>query len=519
MMTRIDHVRVEHDVTEYYRYGMFSHNWEDDEPLFEQVIRMVVYELEESPTLDKLKMFCKIVQDAGLQWAWSDTCCINKADHFVLEEALDSMFKWYQGSALTVVFLFDVLSPSQRGDLMRSICAWTLQAYHASKVIRFYTKDWKLYMNLDIPNHKDSPEIISEMEEAMDVSAPALMAIRPGLEDIREKLCLASTQRTTFVEDAAYSLLGIFSISLPVVYGEGDLALGRVLAQLLTDSGDTSILAWTGKSGSFNSCLPTNITVFKQLPPSHIPPVITSTEMDKIIAKLRASSLNLTLVTKLHERLHEFPLASFSEQQMKVPCLTFKLGAVTTTRKAGGRVFRARTDALGIVNIGTEEDLSQFNSLFLVHPWLDFLLDRRPVGSVIETISEENTDNQSSSLGEPPSFVGPSNTLEAAPKTRKGRFAARFLLPFTGRGATRHKEVPSLPSPAPIPLTNKEMRALRVVARLSQPFGALLLAENPGGIATYQRVAAETLITVKLEEMTPEVLNTLISSVHVLEVL
>ena len=169
MTTRIDHIHIKHDIREYYHYGMFSHKWEDNEPLFEQVICMVVYELEESPTHDKLKMVCKIVQDAGLNWAWSDMCCINKADQFMLQEAMVSMFKWYQGSALMVVFLFDVLSPSRRGDLMRSIWnsrTWTFQAYHASKVVRFYTKDWKLYINLDIPNHKESPEIILEMEGA-----------------------------------------------------------------------------------------------------------------------------------------------------------------------------------------------------------------------------------------------------------------------------------------------------------------------------------------------------------------
>ena len=522
MTTHIDHVRIKHDVTEYYRYGMFSHKWEDSEPLFEQVIRMVVYELEASPTRSKLKMFCKIVQDAGLQWAWSDTCCINTADHFVIEEALVAMFKWYQESALTIVFFFDVLSPSRRGDLMRSIWntqAWTLQAYNTSKVVRFYTKDWTPYMNLDIPNHKESPEIISEMEGAMGISAQALMALRPGLGGIREKLCSASTRRTTLVEDAAYFLLGIFSMSLPVAHGEGDQALGRLLAQLLTSSRDITILAWTGKSGSFNSCLPPDTTVFKQLLPSHIPPMIASTEMDKIVAKLRASSLNLTLVMKLHKRLHELPVASFLGQRMRLPCLTFKLGAVTAIRNAEGHVFCAQIDTLGIVNIRTEEDLSRLNSLFLVHPWLDFLLDRPPVGSVIETIHEETTDNEPSSLGEPHSFAGPSNTLEAAPKTRMGRFAARVLLPFTGRRATRPKEVPSHPSPAPVPLTNKEMGALRAVIRLSQPFGALLLAENPDEVATYRRVAAETLITVKLKEITPAVLNTLVSSVRVLEVL
>ena len=514
MMTRIDHARIKHDVTEYYRYGMFSHKWEDNEPVFEQVICTVVYELEESPTHNKLKMFCKIVQDAGLQWAWSDMCCIDKADDFILEEALVAMFEWYQRSGLTVVFLSDVLSPSQRGDLTRSIRSsrvWTFQACHASKVIRFYTKDWKLYMNLDIPNHKESPEIISEMENAMGVSAQALMPLRPGLDDIREKLCLASKQQTTFVEDSAYSLLGIFSMSLPVVYGEGDLALGRVLAQLLTSSGDISILSWTGKSGTFNSCLPTNITVFKQLPPPHIPPVIASTKMDKIIAELRASSLNLTLVMKLHDRLDEFPVASFSGQQMTLPCLTFKLGAVTATRNAEGCVFRAQTDALGIVNIGTEEDLSQFDSLYLVHPWLDFLLDRPPVGSVIKTISEEDPDDESFLFDEPPLFAGPSNTLG-------GRFSDHSLLPFTGRSAILPKAAPSPTPPVPVPLTNQEMRSLRVFARLSEPFGALLLTWNAGEVA-YRRVAAETLITVKLEEITPAVLKKLVSSVRVLDVL
>ena len=252
MTTHIDHAHVEREVGEYYRYATFSHKWEVNEPLFEKVIRIVVYDLEESLTHDKLQMFCKVVRDSGFHWAWSDTCCINKADHFVLQEALVSMFKWYEGSALTIVLLRGVRSPSKRGELVKSIWntrAWTFQEYHASKVVRFYTEDWKLYLNIDIPNHKESPEIISEMEEATGVSARALMALRPGLDDIREKLRLASTRQTTRVEDAAYSLLGIFSMSFSIVYGEGDKALGRFLAQLLTSSGDPSILAWTGRSG------------------------------------------------------------------------------------------------------------------------------------------------------------------------------------------------------------------------------------------------------------------------------
>ena len=69
MTTHIDHARIEREVAEYYRYATFSHKWEDNEPLFENILRIVVYELEESPTHDKLQVFCKIVRESGFCWA------------------------------------------------------------------------------------------------------------------------------------------------------------------------------------------------------------------------------------------------------------------------------------------------------------------------------------------------------------------------------------------------------------------------------------------------------------------
>jgi len=531
MTTHIDHARIKHEVAEYYRYATFSHKWEDNEPLFEQVVRIVVYELEESFTHDKLQMFCKIVRDSGFHWAWSDTCCINKGDHFVLQEALVSMFKWYEGSAVTIVLLRGVRSPAKRGDLIRSIWnsrAWTLQEYHASKVVRFYTEDWKPYLNVDIPNHKESPEIIAEMEEATRVSARALMALRPGLDDVREKLRLASTRRTTRVEDAAYSLLGIFSMSLPVVYGEGDKALGRFLAQLLTSSGDTSILAWTGKSGSFNSCLPANISVFNQPPTAHVPLALEAAEMDKITNKLRTSFITSTSLMNLYDRLHALPVPFFVGQRMKLPCLDFKLGPLSASRSGSWHLFRAQT-TLGVIEIRTEEDLSRSGPLYFVHPWIDFLLDRQPVGSVAETIPEESTEDQSSSIVELPSFPRPFGVTSAAPQTRAARLIARLGRPFSGPP----RSVASLSTPSllslrsaasllpPSSLSPMETltRAVQVIARVRQPFGALLLTPHLGNVAAYRRVAADSLITVQVEEITPTMLDKLVRSVHILDVL
>jgi hypothetical protein len=522
MTTHIDHARIEQEVKEYYRYATFSHKWEVNEPLFDKVINIVVYDLDEFPTHDKLQMFCKIVRDAGFNWAWSDTCCINKSDHFVLQEALVAMFKWYEGSALTIIFLRGVRSSSRRGDLVRSIWntrVWTLQEYHASKVVRFYTEDWMPYMNLNIPNHKESPEIISEMEEATGVSARALMGLRPGLDDIREKLCLASRRQTTLAEDAACSLLGIFSLSLPVVYGEGDRSLGRLLAQLLASSGATSILAWNGKSGSFNSCLPARIAVFSQLLTTHIPPVIDRAEMNMVAARLRASSLDFTLAMKLYDQLNDLPVPLFAGRRMKLPCITFKLGPLSASRSRSEYVFRAQTAALGVVVIRTTENLSRLDSLYLIHPWMDFLLDRQPVGSVTETIYEESMDDHFSLIVEPSTSAGPSNITSAVPQTPTMRRVPSLAPSYRSTPHPPYSDVVSLRPPSTISPMDKEMRALRLIARLRRPFGALLLTPNLGNVAAYSRVAAESLITVQVEDITPAILNKLVDTVCILDVL
>ena len=520
MTPHIDYARIKREVEEYYRYATFSHKWEDNEPLFEVVLKIVVYDLEESPTHQKLKMFCKIVREAGFNWAWSDTCCINKGDHFVLQEALVSMFRWYQGSVMTIIFLRGVHRLSERGALTNSIWnkrAWTLQEYHASKVVRFYTEDWTPYLNLDIPNHKESPEIISEMEEATGISARALMALHPGLDDVREKLCLASRRETTYVEDAAYSLLGWFSVSLPVVYGEGDKALGRLLAQLLTSSGDMSILAWTGRSGSFNSCLPGNIAAFGQLPTSHIPPTVSDTATGPTFGGARVS-LPWVTVTKLYDRLNDLPVPSFAGQRMKLPCLAFKLGQVLASRNGSERVFRAQTTALGVVEIRTQEDLPRMGSLCLIHPWIDFLLDRQPLGNMTETIPEESMDDHSSLIDESSVLPGPSNMTLTAPRTRAARLAARLRLLFGTRPNTSTRDVGLLRPPSTVSPMEKQMRVFHFITRLRQPFGALLLTPMRQHIEEYRRVASECLITVQVEELTPAILEKLFNGVRVLDV-
>ncbi|KAF8439723.1 hypothetical protein L210DRAFT_3504191 [Boletus edulis BED1] len=493
MTTRIDYVRIKREVRRYFRYVMLSHKWEDNEPLFQQVIRIAVYDLDKSPTHDKLQTFCKIVRDGGFDWAWSDTCCIDKSDHFVLQEALVAMFKWYQGSALVIVFLRGVRSSSQLGALVKSIWntrAWTLQEYVAAKIIHFYTEDWRPYLNLKLSNHKESPEVMSEMEQATGVSAEQIMTLRPGLTNIREKLRLASTRQTTLVEDTAYSLLGIFSVTgLSAIYGEGEASLGRLLANVLTCSGDVSILAWTGGSGNFNSCLPAHITVFDRPAASHLPSPMPDAEMERVTAALHGSLFDIDAALTLHDRLNELPAPWFAASRMKLPCIAFKLPALTPYRTRSGRVHRADTLAFGMVKIKTRYDLSRMDSLYLVHPWLDTLLEHEQrCGGIV---SEDVAPPLSPNLEDEEFFDEDIDDDEEIPDEEFDDSLSLSAIEPQSHSAAAHT----------VPL-DRETRARRLVARLRQPFGALLLALTSTGGRTvdYRRVAADGLITVQFQD-------------------
>ncbi|KAF8547410.1 TPR-like protein [Imleria badia] len=488
MTTRIDRSRIKSEVRQFFRYVMLSHKWEENEPLFQQVIHIAVYDLHNSPTHDKLKTFCNIVRDAGFNWAWSDTCCIDKQDHFVLQEALVAMFKWYRGSAMMFVFLRGVHTQATFGDLVSSVWntrAWTLQEYVATKVIRFYTEDWTPYLNLDTFNHKESPKIISEMEQATGVSAEQLMGLCPGLSNIREKLRLASTRQTTLVEDAAYSLLGIFSVSgIPAIYGEGESALGRLLAHVLAGSGDTSILAWTGQSGGHNSCLPAHITVFNQSATSHHPPPIEDAEIEKIITMLRTSAVDFDVALKLYDRVHELPAPWFAASRMKLPCISFKLPPLSSDRTRSGRVYRVDVLAFGVVEIKTRQDLSRLNSLYLVHPWIDTLLDREDMqsGAFVED-----------DIAEP--FSSDTEDEDVSDEEIEGDTIPRLRECGSPSSPVRMDTVPM----------DRETRSLRLIARLRQPFGALLfsLVSTRRRSVVYRRIAADSTITVQLRENVP----------------
>ena len=437
--TCLDHARIRREVKMFYRYVMLSHRWQPNEPTFQLVENSSIYGLPATPANSKVQRFCELVRSLKFQWAWSDTCCVNQLDKGVQQESLVAMFRWYRGSSLTVVHLLGVLSKSQEiGSLWKSVWntrGWTYQEYVASEVVQFYTEDWKPYLGLDVFNHKASSIILSEMERAMNFATQELAILQPGLDMAREKLYLASTRQTTREEDIAYSLFGIFNVAIPVIYGEGNQAVGRLLEYILTRSDNVTLLAWTGNSSSHHSYLPSDLTVYNRIVPPHVPPLIGTAELDGMVMTLR-SSVHLALITALYERLYDLPPLSLVAGRLRLPGIVFPLTDLDLISEfdleSDVAVYRTTSPMLGEVEIKTKVPLSGTRGLILIHPWIGPLLDQD--------------------------------------------FAC---------GAA---------------LSDLPTRALRLVVRLKQPFGALLLA--PLARAQYRRVATDSLIMVRVREET-----------------
>ncbi|KAF8548434.1 hypothetical protein OG21DRAFT_1516295 [Imleria badia] len=432
MTTRaqLDHARIRKEVEKFYRYVMLSHRWQPNEPTFQMVENTSIYALPASPVNSKIQRFCELVRNLEFQWAWSDTCCVNQLDRGVQQESLVAMFRWYRGSSLTVVHLLGVFSESQEiGHLWKSIWntrGWTYQEYIASEVVQFYTEDWKPYLGLNIFNHKESPIILSEMERAMNFATKELATLQPGLDMAREKLYLASMRQTTREEDIAYCLFGIFNVAIPVIYGEGNQAVGRLLEYILTRSDNVTLLAWSGSSGSNHSYLPADLTVYNEI----------MAEMDGMVTALRSSLPDLSLTVALYDRLYDLPPLSLVAGRLRLPGIVFPLADLVHLSESDPDsdipVYHATSPMLGDVEIKTKDQLTGMTGLLLMNPWISPLLD------------------------------------------------ADF-----SSGA---------------PLFDHATRALRLVVRLKQPFGALLLA--PLARVQYRRVATDSLIMVRVREET-----------------
>jgi hypothetical protein len=187
---------------------------------------------------DKIRFCAQQAKRDGIDHFWVDTCCIDKANHTELSEAINSMFRWYQNADRCYVFLPDVEGKSSAEDSRPSsewktvfkasrwfTRGWTLQELLAPRSVEFFSKDGARI------GDKDS--LKQTIHEVTEIPVKALSGSDLSEFDIDERFKWAQGRHTTRGEDEAYCLLGILGCYLPLIYGEGkESALKRLRRQI-----------------------------------------------------------------------------------------------------------------------------------------------------------------------------------------------------------------------------------------------------------------------------------------------
>ena len=217
-------------------YAILSHTWDQEEVTFQHMRDGPDAACKLLKGFAKIEGCCQQATLAGYDWVWIDTCCIDQSSVAEVSEAINSMYGWYQRSAVCFVYLSDV--PRFRlTDSRWFERGWTLQELIAPEYVEFYTADW-----MEIGTKSSLEDIITS---ATGISADVLRGGSPRNYTAAERLSWAAGRRTRKPEDQAYWLMGLFDINMPILYGEGSRAFERLQQEILKQSEDFSILAWS----------------------------------------------------------------------------------------------------------------------------------------------------------------------------------------------------------------------------------------------------------------------------------
>ncbi|KAH7079197.1 kinesin light chain 1 [Paraphoma chrysanthemicola] len=219
-------------------YAILSHTWQkDQEVTFNEMLKRSA---TKKSGYKKIEFCAKQAQLDDLQYFWVDTCCINKADHIELQDAINSMFRWYRDAEQCYVYLWDVSaknvsSKEWEKEFRKSrwfTRGWTLQELLAPSRVKFYSKDG-VYLG-------DKQSLEQQIHEITGIPIAALHTTPLLSFSIEERMSWFGDRQTTRSEDRAYSLLGIFGVYMLPNYGEGyEYAFKRLRREIKQLSQDT----------------------------------------------------------------------------------------------------------------------------------------------------------------------------------------------------------------------------------------------------------------------------------------
>lgn len=237
-------------------YAILSHRWQDKHEV-DYIDMIGLMEMQEDKREEvmrrsgyqKILACCERALSDSFEWLWVDTCCIDKRSSSELSEAINSMYRWYENSTRCYAYLHDVDSlafpteqSSERFGKFRGwpewfSRGWTLQELIAPRDVQFFNKEW-----VPIGNKRD---LADTLEKITRISKNILISgLDSGVRSAAQVMSWAADRKTSRVEDRAYSLLGLFRVHMPMLYGEGKSAFQRLQLEIIRSSNDHSIFAW-----------------------------------------------------------------------------------------------------------------------------------------------------------------------------------------------------------------------------------------------------------------------------------
>ncbi|KAH8650128.1 heterokaryon incompatibility protein-domain-containing protein, partial [Xylariales sp. PMI_506] len=237
------------------KYAILSHTWGRQEITWTDLRARTSAGLVHS-SVKKKEGYAKVCRSAdvaardGYHYIWIDSCCIDKTNHAELQEAINSMYKWYERSDVCYVYFedFDIdndLETREVDDELKSCRwftrGWTLQELVAPRKRKHFDLNWAC-----IDDAVSKIDLARTIEERTGVPQH-ILGNRQSLASINvaSKMRWAAGRRTTRPEDMAYSLFGIFNVNLQTCYGEEGLAAFiRLQDAIIRQSADETIFAW-----------------------------------------------------------------------------------------------------------------------------------------------------------------------------------------------------------------------------------------------------------------------------------
>lgn len=203
-----------------------------------------------------------------LNYLWIDSCCIDKTIDSELSESINSMFRWYSEAVVCYTHIADLecqlaasvkkgavnhdsrLSEREKNHLRNCkwfTRGWTLQELIAPPRVEFFDKNWTGF-----GSRNELSDILSDItgidQEVLQDPVNPMSRRDPGAilrrMTVAKRMSWAQSRQTSKTEDIAYSLLGIFDVNMPMLYGEGAKAFIRLQKEIMVSNNDLTLFAW-----------------------------------------------------------------------------------------------------------------------------------------------------------------------------------------------------------------------------------------------------------------------------------